>query len=68
MEGLSLMKLKRYRVECTQRYIDESHTETEVVFVSAYDREHAEEKAFDLCGGESGLCSNMEFHATLSLN
>lgn len=62
------MKLKRYRVECTQHYIDEPHTETEVIFVSAFDTEHAEEKAFDLCGGESGLCSNMTFSATLSLN
>ena len=62
------MKLKRYKVECTQHYIDESHTETEVVFVTAYDREHAEEKAFDLCGGGSGLCSNTTFKATLSIN
>ena len=60
--------MKRYKVECTQHYIDEPYTETQIIFVSAFDREHAEEKAFDLCGGESGLCSKMTFSATLSIN
>jgi hypothetical protein len=33
--------------------------------VSAYDASHAEEKAFELCGGPSGHCGNVTFHATL---
>jgi len=40
-------------------------TETEIVHVSACDAEHAEEKAFDLCGGPFGQATGMTFKATL---
>jgi hypothetical protein len=56
--------LKRFRVECIQRYVDESYTNTEVLYVSAYDNEHAEDKAWEIMGGERGEVSNMTFRST----
>ena len=56
--------LKRFRVECIQHYVDESYTNTEVLYVSAYDNEHAEEKAWEILGGERGEVSNMTFRST----
>lgn len=56
--------LKKYRVECIQHYIDESYTNTEVLYVFAYDHEHAEDKAWEIQGGERGEVSNMTFRAT----
>lgn len=55
--------MKTYRVRIVSRY--EDGTEEEIMHVDAYDTEHAEEKAFELCGGPSGHCSNVTFHATL---
>jgi hypothetical protein len=57
-------KLKRYRVECIQYYCDEHGPDVSVIHVLAYDYEHAEEKAFDACGGPAGFASGMEFKAT----
>lgn len=54
--------MKRYRVECVQRYLDGS-SQTEVIWVMAFDWEHAEEKAFRACGGEYGNATNMVFRA-----
>jgi hypothetical protein len=56
--------LKKYRVECIQHYVDEIYTDTEVLYVFAYDREHAEEKAWEKLGGERGEVINMTFRAT----
>jgi hypothetical protein len=56
--------MKRYKVECIQRYLD-GGSDTEIIYVTAYDHEHAEELAFDRCGGPWGQCTNMEFCATL---
>lgn len=54
--------MKRYKVKCIQRYLD-GDSSTEIIYVNAYDREHAEEIAFDRCGGAFGQCSNMQFKA-----
>jgi hypothetical protein len=54
--------MKRYKVECIQRYLN-GDSSTEIIYVNAYDREHAEEIAFERCGGPWGQCNNMEFHA-----
>jgi hypothetical protein len=56
--------LKRFRVECIQHYVDESYTNTEVLYVSAYDNEHAEDRAWEIMGGERGEVSNMTFRST----
>ena len=56
--------LRKFRVECIQHYVDESYTETEVVYLMAYDREHAEEKAWEKLGGAWGGVMNMTFKAT----
>jgi len=57
-------KLKRYRVECIQHFCDEHGSDVSVMHFLAYDTEHAEEKAFDACGGPAGFASGMEFKAT----
>lgn len=56
--------LKKYHVECIQHYVDESYTDTDWLEVFAYDREHAEEKAWERLGGERGEVINMTFRAT----
>jgi hypothetical protein len=54
------MKLKKFRVEVVSRYLD-GDFDVDVVYVSATSAEHAEEVAFDRCGGEWGCCGNVEF-------
>lgn len=53
---------KRYRVEVVSRYEDGYDTET--IYVWAFNAEHAEEVAWDRCGGESGACGGVEFRVT----
>ena len=54
--------MKNYQVTITSRYLDGT-SETETMYVRAYSREHAEEKAFDLCGGPHGHCHGVTFEA-----
>ena len=54
--------MKRYRVTVTSRHLDGT-SETETMYVRAYSREHAEEKAFDLCCSLSGEGHGITFDA-----
>jgi hypothetical protein len=54
--------MKSYRVTITSRFLDGT-SETETMYVRAYSREHAEEKAFDLCCTLSGEGSGISFEA-----
>lgn len=54
--------MKTYLVEVTSRYLDGT-SESETFSVRAYSSEHAEERAFELCGGPAGHCHGMTFKA-----
>lgn len=58
--------MKTYLVEITSRYLDGT-SESETIIVRAYSAEHAEERAFELCGGESGGCQGVTFKARKAL-
>ena len=54
--------MKTYFVQITSRYLDGT-SESEIISVRAWSAEHAEERAFDLCGGPEGNCHGMSFKA-----
>jgi hypothetical protein len=54
--------MKTYLVEIMSRYLDGT-SESEIISVRAYSLEHAEERAFELCGGSAGHCHGMTFRA-----
>lgn len=58
--------MKVFLIEITSRYLDGT-SETEIIRVRAYSSEHAEERAFDLCGGESGGCQGVTFRTLRAL-
>ena len=58
--------MKTYLVKITSRYLDGT-SESETISVQAYSLGHAEERAFELCGGPAGHCHGVTFKALRAL-